>query len=268
MRCAFQLAGLKAIVLVAASNDRAVCDRGSALHAVARRERAGGRVHDTARGRRVRPCISWRVRTCSRCCLLPLCLWMLEADRRKNTPWLWALIPVTALWTNLHGGFVDFSGLRWIAAAGLRNRSRARSGSPARNPPLHRIVIRMRAWQLSPTRTESGCMHISGSTCAPIGSRTWCRNFRRRRSATKAQLQFEILLLAGLITAGFLLRRRLFAEALWVVFLAHASLTSVRHAPLYVAVAAPIVALPDQPVVARRNGGREEVSMPCGFCTS
>ncbi len=40
--------------------------------------------------------------------LLPVCLWIVEADRRKNTRWLWALIPLTALWTNLHGGFVIF----------------------------------------------------------------------------------------------------------------------------------------------------------------
>ena len=50
------------------------------------------------------------------------------------------------------------------------------------------------------------------------------------------------LLLAGLITSGFLLRQRLFTEALWILFLAHASLTSVRHAPLYATVAAPLIA--------------------------
>jgi hypothetical protein len=39
-----------------------------------------------------------------------------------------------------------------------------------------------------------------------------------------------------------LLRKRMYAEALWVVFLAHSSLISVRHAPLYASVAAPLVA--------------------------
>ena len=45
-----------------------------------------------------------------------------------------------------------------------------------------------------------------------------------------------------MIVIGFLLRRRLFVEALWILFLAHSSLTSVRHAPLYAAVAAPLIA--------------------------
>src|ERR1700687_4681623 len=40
--------------------------------------------------------------------LLPSCLWLVEADRRKNTPFLWLLVPITVLWTNLHGGFVVF----------------------------------------------------------------------------------------------------------------------------------------------------------------
>ena len=45
----------------------------------------------------------YTLRSCS-----PICLWLLEADRRENTRWLWILIPVTALWTNLHGGFGHF----------------------------------------------------------------------------------------------------------------------------------------------------------------
>jgi hypothetical protein len=55
-------------------------------------------------------------------------------------------------------------------------------------------------------------------------------------------MQFEFLLLVGLIVAGALLRRRRVVEALWIVVLAHMSLGSVRHAPLYATVAAPIIA--------------------------
>jgi hypothetical protein len=45
-----------------------------------------------------------------------------------------------------------------------------------------------------------------------------------------------------LIVVGFLLARRRITEALWILFLAHASLTSVRHAPIYATVAAPFIA--------------------------
>src|SRR5262249_14838674 len=45
-----------------------------------------------------------------------------------------------------------------------------------------------------------------------------------------------------LIAAGALLKRRKITEFLWLVFLAHSALTSVRHAPLYASIAAPLLA--------------------------
>jgi hypothetical protein len=55
-------------------------------------------------------------------------------------------------------------------------------------------------------------------------------------------LQYEALLLGGLILIGFLVHQRRLTEALWILFLAHASLISVRHAPIYVIIAAPLIA--------------------------
>ena len=55
-------------------------------------------------------------------------------------------------------------------------------------------------------------------------------------------LQFEALLLVGLIAAGALLRRRRIVEGLWIVFFAHMALASVRHVPVYVTVVGPVIA--------------------------
>jgi hypothetical protein len=55
-------------------------------------------------------------------------------------------------------------------------------------------------------------------------------------------LQFEALLLLGLIVAGAQFRQWRIVEGLWIVFWAHMSLGSVRHAPLFIAVTAPIIA--------------------------
>jgi len=55
-------------------------------------------------------------------------------------------------------------------------------------------------------------------------------------------LQFEALLMLGLIAAGALLRRKRVVEALWIVFFAHMALASVRHVPVYVTVVCPVVA--------------------------
>ena len=74
----------------------------------------------------------------------------------------------------------------------------------------------------------------------------WIRNlvqeFQAPTFRNEGQAQFEILLIAGLIVVGRLIAHRRPTEVLWIVFLAHSALGSVRHAPLYVAITAPIVA--------------------------
>lgn len=173
---------------------------------------------------------------------LPLCLWLLEADRRRNTPWLWTLIPATALWTNLHGGFVIF--LACIALLVLACAIEAALGIAGRHE-IRRYAALLVGCSLASLANPYGVrlhVHIWEYLRAD-----WIRNlvqeFQAPTFRTEAQLQLEILLVAGLITSGFLLARRRFAEALWVAFLAHAALTSVRHAPLFAAVAAPLVAV-------------------------
>jgi hypothetical protein len=56
-------------------------------------------------------------------------------------------------------------------------------------------------------------------------------------------LQFEAVMLVGLMVALALLQRRRVVEALWIVFWAHMALASARHAPVFITVAAPTVAL-------------------------
>jgi hypothetical protein len=55
-------------------------------------------------------------------------------------------------------------------------------------------------------------------------------------------LQFEALMLIGLIVAGAQFRRWKVVEGLWIVFWAHMALGSVRHAPIFITVTAPIIA--------------------------
>jgi hypothetical protein len=175
--------------------------------------------------------------------LLPVCLWVVEADRRRNTRWLWALIPVTVLWTNLHGGFVIF-----LACLGLLvlvyGVEAAFAGARPSGHPIRRYSTLLAGCSLASLVNPYGIqlhVHIVQYLRAD-----WIKDlvqeFQAPTFRSEGQLQFEALLLAGLIAIGFLLRRRLFAEALWVLFLGHSSLISVRHAPLYAAVAAPLIA--------------------------
>ncbi|HEX5228286.1 MAG TPA: hypothetical protein VFW44_11275 [Bryobacteraceae bacterium] len=173
---------------------------------------------------------------------LPICIWVLEVDRRKHTPWLWALIPLTALWTNLHGGFVIFIACIGLLVAGC---SIEQALGTDRKREIRRYAALLAGCSLASVVNPYGVLlhvHIWEYLRAD-----WIRNliqeFQAPTFRNEAQTQLEIVLIAGLITSGFLLARRRYTEALWVVFLAHACLTSLRHAPLFVAVAAPLVAV-------------------------
>jgi len=172
---------------------------------------------------------------------LPLSLWIIEADRRQPTRFVWLLVPLTALWTNLHGGFLVFLACLAILVAG--------SAAEA--------FLGRKRWNAVP---RYGALFLACSAASflnPYGWELhvhiieylrwdWIRNlvqeFQAPTFRSEGQLQYEILLLAGLVLTGFLLKRRRVTEALWILFLAHSSLTSLRHAPLYSAVAAPLIA--------------------------
>lgn len=173
--------------------------------------------------------------------LLPACLWVIEADRRRNTLWLWILIPVTALWTNLHGGFVVLLACISVllAACGIE----IACGLPHRGQ-LRRYSLLLLGCSLASLVNPYGIqLHVH---VYEYLRSDWIRNvvqeFQAPTFRTEGQLQFELLLLAGVAIIGLWLRKRLFLEAMWVLFLAHASLNSVRHAPVYAAVAAPLIA--------------------------
>jgi hypothetical protein len=72
--------------------------------------------------------------------------------------------------------------------------------------------------------------------------RTVVDEFKAPSFRSEQLAQFEILLIAALVFTGVLIGRRRFVHALWFAAIAHLSLTSVRHVPVFIAVAAPILA--------------------------
>jgi len=178
--------------------------------------------------------------------LVPICIWMLEADRRQKTRWLWALIPITVVWTNLHGGFVIFLALIALLAAGsaLEAGFENRLGS-GRWTAVRRYGLLLLGCSLASLINPYG-VRLHAHIFAYLRA-DWIKNivqeFQSPTFRDEGQLQYEVLLLCGLILTGFLLKKRRWTEAMWILFLAHASLTSVRHAPIYATVAAPLIAL-------------------------
>jgi hypothetical protein len=170
-------------------------------------------------------------------------LWLLDRDRRKATAAVWLLVPVAAVWVNVHGGFLALLACLALVTAGtaleeLVNRARGEREWGQ----LRRYAGLFGACSLATLLNPYGVqlhVHIAGYLRSD-----WIREavheFQSPRFRSESAMQFEILLFAGLLTAGSLLARRQFTDALLVLFWAHAALTSVRHIPVFVVAASPV----------------------------
>jgi hypothetical protein len=168
--------------------------------------------------------------------LVAVTAWLLDADRRQRTRALWLLVPLTALWTNLHGGWLVLPVLVGLAAVGT-----------AVERGVHeslRYVALFAGCSLATLANPYGpALHVH--TLQYLQD-DWIRKvvgeFQAPSFRGEAMASFEFLLMAGLIGIVPLLRARRVTETLWLLFFAHASLTSARHITVYVTVAAPILA--------------------------
>jgi hypothetical protein len=168
---------------------------------------------------------------------LVISMWLISADRQSPSRWIWLLVPLTVVWTNMHGGFFIFFPLlallvigcaleRQMAAA-IRYTALATLCGVASlvNPygiKLHEHIVEiMRASWVIDTIDE----------------------FRSPQFRTEAQLHLMILLFLGLIVIIPLLSKGRVTETLWILFLAYSALTSVRHGPIFTLIAAPIIAV-------------------------
>lgn len=168
---------------------------------------------------------------------LTVSMWMLDRDLRRPSRSVWWLVPVTAVWTNLHGGF-----LAWIACLGLVTTGLWLAG--ARGRRLGRYALLTAACSAATLANPYGFqlhLHALEYLRSP-----WIRDniqeFQSPGFRSEGILQFELLMFAALMLTPVLLGGRRFAEALPLVFWAHAALVSVRHVPVFAILAAPVVA--------------------------
>jgi hypothetical protein len=173
--------------------------------------------------------------------LLPASIWLVEADRRSPTRLLWLLVPLTAVWTNLHGGFLVFLVLLALLVAG--SAVEALLGKPCWSAVRRYSLLLVGCSAASFVNPYGSALHVH---IVEYLRADWIRNlvqeFQAPTFRSENQFQFEALLVAGLVVTGFLLQKRRITEMLWLLVLAHCSLVSVRHAPLYASVAAPLIA--------------------------
>ena len=174
--------------------------------------------------------------------LFLIAIWLLEADRRRPTRWVWALAPLGVLWANLHGGFVALLGAIALYTCGAALESATSQPGDWRAP--RRSLALGTATALA-TLLNPYTYRLHGHIWQYLRSdfiRDRVEEFQSPRFRGESMLSFEILLFAGLLLVPRLWRCREYAAALLVVALAHAALGSVRHVLLYVLAAVPVVA--------------------------
>jgi hypothetical protein len=182
-------------------------------------------------------------------------VWLLEADRRRPSRRVWLLAPLVVLWVNTHGGFALLlvtlaiyavgSGAEELWAAWDRRDEGRGDERWLRLPPgVQRygalFVVCCAGTLVNPYGWELH-QHIGGYLQSDFILNN-VQEFQSPNFRGESMRIFEVALLLGLPLAGRLVARREVTAALLIVAFAHASLVSVRHVPLFMIVAAPLLA--------------------------
>lgn len=175
--------------------------------------------------------------------------WILEETPVERSTILW-LVPLTALWANLHGSFV--LGVMLVALYGAGELARAALAAGDDAPARRREALgRARRYGLAALACAAASLlnpylfrvhlhifaYLRDSYIHDHITEFFSPNFH----APTARF-FEALLLLGVVAALWAVRRGRYAQAALVLLFAHFSLVSARHIPLYVLFAAPLVA--------------------------
>ena len=173
---------------------------------------------------------------------------IIEADRRGANPArIWWLVPLALLWTNLHGGFlilIAILGLTTVGSAIEAWMQRPAGAAPDWTPALRWAKLTTACGAVSLINPYGWGLHLH---VVEYLRSDWIRKvvqeFQSPTFRDENMLQFEALLFIGLIAAGTHFRRSKVTEALWILFLAYLSLSSVRHVPIFVTAVGPLIAM-------------------------
>lgn len=167
--------------------------------------------------------------------LFAMTAWLVERDRRRPSREVWLLLPLMALWSNLHGGFFivfPYLGLLVIGSLLERNQRAVRYSTLAAASALATLVNPY-GWSLH--------AHILKYLNSPWVTR-YVDEFKSPSFRSETMLCFMVLLFLGLATASSLMKRRRYTEVLWIVFFSYCSLVSVRHTTIFMVAVVPLIA--------------------------
>jgi hypothetical protein len=163
-------------------------------------------------------------------------LWMLDEDRRRPGRTVWLMVPLSAVWANLHAGFVSWFailGLLLVVTAAERNW-----------PALRRYSVLAVLCPLATLLNPYG-WHLHEHIFRYLGS-SWImenvQEFQSPNIRSENMIVFALLLLVGVALASRSFARKQWFEGLLLVAWAFAAMRSARHIPIYGVAAAPLIA--------------------------
>lgn len=179
---------------------------------------------------------------------LSIAVWMIEIDRTeasaKSARRLWLLVPLTIVWTNLHGGFLALIAVLGLTAVGIGVEAIVKGTGKGNFQAAVRYLGLAAACSAASLINPYGYrlhMHVAEYLRSDWIRKT-IQEFQSPIFRSENILQFEALMLIGLIATGLLLKRGRVVESLWIVYFAHMSLSSVRHVPIFVTVCSVAIA--------------------------
>lgn len=165
-----------------------------------------------------------------------LALWILAEDRRRPTARVWMLVPLAALWANLHGGFFAWLAMLVFLLVIL---------AVQRDWPALRRYGTLTVLSAAATLANPYGWHLHSYIAGYLRS-SWIldrvQEFQSPNFRSENMLVFAALLLGGAALAARALARREWFEGGLVLLWGFASLRSARHIPLYAIAAAPVIA--------------------------
>lgn len=174
-------------------------------------------------------------------------VWLLEADRRKPSWRVWLLAPMAAVWVNVHGGFVAQLITIGIFAVGVGAEQYIHGASTKGKLPPPGLLRYLGVFGacLAATLANPWTFELHSHIFTYLQSDfilAHVQEFQSPDFRREGMLVFEAAMLFAVLASGRAIWRGELAWPLLIGAWAHASLTSVRHVPLFMLIAAPFVA--------------------------
>jgi len=169
---------------------------------------------------------------------------ILERVREGRRRLLWWLPPLTALWTNLHGGFIAGVFLILAYAAGelaawvVEAEEQQRRAALARSKPYLLTALAAAAASLLNPYGYQLHLHIARYLSDPFLYRH-ISEYQAIDFQSPAAIYLELMLVAGGLAAWRSLRRREYVHVILYLAWGHAALYAARNIPIFLLVVAP-----------------------------